>query len=76
MRFNKIENLFSYIAFYPSLGTNEVMSIFLYTSYSDILNVRMLNVTNCNWVEQSYPHYPFNLRDTIGSIYSFILCCV
>ena len=55
---------------------SELMSIFLYYFYSDILYVRILNVTNYNWSEQSYTHSSFNLRDIIGPIYSFILCCI
>ena len=55
---------------------SKLMSIFLYYFYLDILYVRILNVTNCNWAEQSYTHSPFNLRDTIESIYSFILYCI
>ena len=54
---------------------SKLMSIFLYYFYSDILYVRILNVT-CNWAEQSYTHSPFNLRDAIEPIYSFILCCI
>ena len=37
----------------------KLMSIFLYHFYSDILYIKILNVTNCNCAERFHTHIPF-----------------
>ena len=59
------------MAQYPYPGLSSLQAYFLYCFYSNILYARILNITNCNWVKQSR-----ELRDTIGPIYSFIVCCI